>query len=137
MLQDKTKIYYKKYMPQYIGGSDIATLIVVGMQPEYDHSMVYPVLTMPLPFDEDGDYSAHVIDERADLPSHYKLFASFSSWMKIYDDTGLAYKINAPEIELYRAGKRGILIRVIGKKVNTIDEIVKENKENEQKKQEP
>lgn len=121
-------IYYKEYMPQYIGGSDIATLIVVGMQPEYDHSMVYPVLTMPLPFDEDGDYSAHVIDERAELPAHYKLFASFSSWMKIYDDTGLAYEINAPEIELYRAGKRGILIRVIGKKVNTINEIVKANK---------
>lgn len=125
-------IYYKEYMPQYIGGSDIATLIVVGMQPEYDHSMVYPVLTMPLPFDEDGDYRAYVIDERAELPSHYKLFASFSSWVKIYDDTGLAYKVNAPEIELYRAGKRGILIRVIGKQVNTIAEIVKANKAKEE-----
>lgn len=128
MLQDKTKIYYKEYMPQYIGGSDIATLIVVGMRPEYDHSMAYPVLTMPLPFGEDGDYRAHVIDERAELPSHYKFFASFSNWIKIYDDTGLAYEVDAPEIELYRAGKRGILIRVIGKQVNTIDEIVKANK---------
>ena len=50
MLQDKTKIYYKEYIPQYIGGSDIATLNVVGMRPEYDRSMAYPVLTMPLPF---------------------------------------------------------------------------------------
>ena len=128
MLPDKTKIYYKEYMPQYIGGSDIATLIVVGMRPEYDHSMAYPVLTMPLPLGEDGDYRAHVIDERAELPSHYKFFASFSNWIKIYDDTGLAYEVDAPEIELYRAGKRGILIRVIGKQVNTIDEIVKANK---------
>ena len=36
--------------------------------------------------------------------------------------------MDAPETELYRAGKRGILIRVIGKQVNTIDEIVKANK---------
>ena len=124
----KDNIYYKEYTPQHIGSSDIATLIVVGMKPTYDHSMIYPVIAMPLPLDGDGDYTAHVIDERAELPSHYKLFASFSSWIKIYDDTGLAYEVDAPEIELYRAGKRGVLIRVIGKQVNTIDETVKANK---------
>lgn len=111
------------YAEEYIGSSDVATLIVVGMNPKQVQPTDEPIVTLPMHFGGDGAYHAYVVDERADVPAWYTLEARLSSWIKIYDDENLVYTAHAPEIELYRAGQRGVLIRMIGITVPTMDEL--------------
>jgi hypothetical protein len=83
------KKHYKwDYEKQYIGGSDVAALILVGCKEHGIHTDV-------LHFGEDNSYNAYIVDELAIIPDRYKLVHEFSSWMKIYDDDSMVKKFEA------------------------------------------
>lgn len=98
---------YKEFEQQFIGDSDIATLILVGCRGEEG------LKTEQLHFGEDGSYRAYIVDADTEIGSHYKKIAAFNYWLKIYDDDGLTYDVNADEINIYRAGEYGCIIQVI------------------------
>ena len=91
---------YKEYEKRFIGASDIAALILVGCDEN-------GLKTSTLDFGEDGSYMAYVVDEDAEIGAHYKKVADFKHWLKIYDDDELTYRVNAQEINIYRAGDFG------------------------------
>lgn len=99
---------YKEYEKRFIGSSDIAALILVGCDEN-------GLKTSTLDFGEDGSYMAYVVDEDAEIGAHYKKVADFKHWLKIYDDDELTYRVNAQEINIYRAGDFGCIIQTIGK----------------------
>lgn len=90
-----------------LGYSDIASLVMVGLQWEGE------VTAKVLPLGFDGSYKAYVIDgTQVSIPDHYHYVTSFAKWLRIYDDEGLSFSINADLIKIYRAGEGGILISV-------------------------
>ena len=101
---------YKNYETKFIGESDIAALILVGMGKQ-------GVCSIPLPFGEDGSYRAYITDENAEIGSHYRKVAEFSSWLKIYDDDGLSARYDADQITVYRAGLKGYIIQLVHRNV--------------------
>lgn len=101
---------YKDFEKQYIGNSDVAALIMVG------YKKGNGLVTDLLHFREDGAYSAYIVTETEDdveIGSHYSKVATFNGLMKIYDDTGLSYKVEGKEINIYRAGMYGCIIQII------------------------
>lgn len=98
---------YKEFEQQFIGDSDIATLILVGCRGEEG------LKTEQLHFSEDGNYRAYIVDADTEIGNHYKKVATFNHWLKIYDDEGLTYSVMADEINIYRAGDFGCIIQVI------------------------
>lgn len=99
---------YKDFEQVYIGGSDIAALILVGCYKEEG------LKTQTLNFGEDGSYRAYIVtDPEAEIGNHYKKVATFNYWLKIYDDDGKTYEVRAREINIYRAGDFGCIIQVI------------------------
>lgn len=104
----KTKTY-KDFYKDIIGSSDIASLILVGCEPDGK------LKTQILNFGQDDTYSAYLIDESdVEIGSHYHEAARFYHWMKIYDDDGLVENFNADEIVVYRAGEMGCIIQLNG-----------------------
>lgn len=99
---------YKEYEEKSIGASDVAALILVGCD---ENGLKTDILN----FGEDGYYSAYIVDEDAEIGAHYKKVACFESWLKIYDDDDLTYRVNAREVNIYRAGDFGCIIQVIGR----------------------
>lgn len=96
------KALYKKHTVS-LGGSDIASLTLRS-----------PMQAATLDFVEDGDYRAWIVDDPSVVvPNHYKKVYSCEYWLKIYDDDGLQADFNAKQIEVYRAGDYGCLIRLI------------------------
>lgn len=93
-----------KATKEYIGSSDIASLTLRGV----GHSSV-------LYFGEDGSYSAYIVRNATEIPSHYSFRDKFASWLWIYDDEGLVKRFEAEKIEVYRAGDFGCLINLIDK----------------------
>ena len=105
---------YREFNEISIGTSDIATLIMVGCPIEESNELI----TKPLYFGEDDNYKAYYINEdNIDIPEHYKKVAEFSTWLKIYDDTGLTSTIKGERIEVFRAGDFGCIIKVSDKKI--------------------
>lgn len=100
---------YKEFDKVFIGGSDIASLILVGCDENG------ALVTQPLNFGQDDVYNAYIVDEKAEIGSHYKEVAKFSHWMKIYDDHELVHYFRAKEIKVYRAGEMGCIVQLIGK----------------------
>jgi hypothetical protein len=100
---------YKDFKHQFVGASDVAALVVVGMEEGEMQARV-------LDFGGDGDYFAYVIDEDCELPAHYSLALSFTTWAKIYDDAGLTGDFNAQKINIYRAGSYGVIVELKGAK---------------------
>lgn len=97
----------------YLGASDIATLIFVGGGNSLKNNSFEWVNSYPVHFGEDGSYDAYfVTDDDVMIPDHYSLVAKFDHWMKVYDDNDLTLDLNAGEIEVYRAGSFGCIIRV-------------------------
>lgn len=101
---------YKEYSKNFIGFSDIATLVCVGMEKgklknEFLH------------FGEDGRYYAYFVEEDTKIPSHYEKICTFHDWMKIYDDEALTLNINVNEINVYRAGDFGCIIQLTEKEI--------------------
>ena len=95
-----------------LGGSDIATLIMVGMTMEDRPATTSHLDMKELSFGEDGEYSAWLIDGDTSVPEHYTLTAEFKNWLKIYDDEGYCTYFTAPFIRVYQAGQFGCLIQL-------------------------
>ena len=97
---------YKTYEKKRLGGSDIASLILVGISPSGG------LKTAALPFGEDGEYSAYIVDEECEIPDYYDLAESFVKWARIHDDQGFTTYFYGQEINIYRAGSFGCIIQV-------------------------
>lgn len=97
---------YKNCEKQHIGDSDISTLVLVGCRGN-------EVVSETLHFGEDSSYSAYIVDEDVLIGEHYKKVATFSKWLKIYDDCGLAYTTAAKTINVYRAKEMGCIIQLV------------------------
>lgn len=97
---------YHNFTRQYLGSSDIASLVMIGCK-------AAGAVAEMLHFGEDGNYYAYIVDQKIEIPSHYKLVTSFESWLKIYDDDELIYKCSASRIDIYRAGDFGCIINIL------------------------
>lgn len=100
---------YKEYESISLGGSDIAALTFTGYTEE--NGLVAKILD----FGSDGSYKAYLVDEYAEIGSHYELELEFDSWVNVYDDTDLVETFKADYIKVYRAGDFGCIIQLIGK----------------------
>ena len=98
---------YKDYETINIGNSDIASLVLVGFKNNIG------AITDLLKFNEDGAYSAYLVDSEAKIKSHYTKVATFNTWLKIYDDFGLVQYLTGQEINIYRAGAFGCIIQIL------------------------
>lgn len=97
---------YRDYRSIKIGDSDIASLILVGCS---GHGLTSEILG----FGIDGTYIAYIVDGNAEIGEHYHKTHTFTGWLKIYDDMGLTFDIDAKEIHVYRAGLQGCIIQAI------------------------
>lgn len=59
---------YKDFEKEFIGDSDIATLIMLG----YDSKEKDGLLLKKLNFGEDGNYRAYIVEGQAEIGSHYE-----------------------------------------------------------------
>ena len=103
---------YKDFETIYIGGSDSASLILMGIKETgQGRSLEF------LNFGEDGEYYAYLIhrkeNEPVEIGEHYKKVATFTNWLKIYDDYESTLDIKGRVINVYRAGEFGCIIEVI------------------------
>ena len=64
---------YHEYEKQYIGDSDCAALTLSGFVK--DKGLVATILN----FNIDSSYHAYIVDENAEIGSHYVLKATFNS----------------------------------------------------------
>lgn len=104
----RKKMSYYKDNKVILGGSDVAVLTFVGCVEEYPF-----INANVLPFGEDGSYLGYIVyNDDAEIPKHYKKEYSFKSWLKVYDDDGLQHVFKGKNIEVYRAGQRGIVIHI-------------------------
>ena len=99
---------YREYTKEFIGESDIATLILAGINEKSNEFE-----TKELHFGGDGCYRAWMVDEECEIPSHYTLHSEFKTWAKIYDDNDLAQNLKATKINIYRAEEMGVMIQLI------------------------
>lgn len=103
---------YQHFIRKYIGTSDVASLIMMGVKETGDgRSLEF------LNFGEDGDYYAYLVDREEDKPveigEYYNKVATFTNWLKIYDDYESTLDIKGKVINVYRAGEFGCIIEVI------------------------
>ena len=99
---------YYKDNKVILGESNVAELTFVGCVEEYPF-----INANVLPFGEDGSYLGYIVyNDDAEIPKHYKKEYSFKSCLKIYDDDGLQHVFKGKNIEVYRAGQRGIVIHI-------------------------
>lgn len=95
---------YKEYGKQYVGMSDIASLLVRDPDGCFEISLGF-----------DGSYEAYLVDEDAEIGEHYTLVHTSRLWAWVYDDLQRRLEVNAGEIRFYRAGGGGLIIQAIGK----------------------
>lgn len=98
---------YKDFMREFIGESDIASLVMVGFKDNIGAT------TELLRFGKDSSYYAYVCEGEVEIGKHYELVAEFNSWLKIYDDTELVREFNGRTIRIYRAGEEGCIINLL------------------------
>ena len=91
-------MYSNQFVKEYIGCSAGAFLTLVG----YVEGSLKAFI---LEFSEIELYCAHIVKgEDVEIDSNYQLCASFSTWMKIYDDDSLTRTYEAEKINVYRDG---------------------------------
>lgn len=98
---------YKDFEKQYIGSSDIASLILAGCNGGEGF------VTIPLDFGQDNSYYAYIAEGEVQIGKHYEKKAEFDSWMKVYDDEGLVKQFKGKKIIVYRAAEMGCIIQII------------------------
>ena len=99
---------YKDFEKRFIGSSDISSLTLVGCRNEEG------LVSEQLSFGEDGSYHAYVVTEPdVEIGVHYKKVATFTDWLKIYDEDGRTFDERAREINIYRAGDFGCIIELL------------------------
>ena len=102
---------YKEFVKQYIGSSDIASLILAGYVKEKGLDL------KELHFGQDDSYSAYIVEgDDVEIGSHYSKVAEFNTWLKIYDDNELTKSFYADRIVVYRAAEMGCVIQLIHEK---------------------
>lgn len=90
--------------PKNIGASDIASLCLRS----------HDKLEL-LRFVSDGTYHALLVDDAEEtISDRYKLYHTFTKWLKIYDDDGLTAKIYADVINVYRSDDDEVVIQFVG-----------------------
>lgn len=95
---------YKEFPKKYIGESDKAFLLLVSSQEEKQ-----------LTFGEDGFYSAYIVtDENCEIPDYYKKVFTCAGKLEVRDDHGQTAVFSGEQIEVYRAGEFGCIIRITG-----------------------
>lgn len=110
---------YHEYKKISLGCSDIASLTIRTCAVPGESPCT---ILKALDFGEDGSYSAYLVDDDAEIGEHYEVVCEGHFWMTIYDDNGVAAKIDAHDrvdggtIRVYRAGMRGCIIQVSGEK---------------------
>lgn len=97
---------YKDFEKQYIGLSNIASLILVGCGKN-------GLSLKELHFGQDASYQAYIVEGEAEIGGHYYKVAEFDSWLKIYDDEGLVKRFSGKNIIIYRAAEMGCIIQII------------------------
>lgn len=102
---------YKNYPKNYIGSSDIASLVMAGYRKNQG------LCLEALHFGGDGSYYAYIVDADAIIGDHYKKIADFNAWLKIYDDDELTACYKAESIIVYRAREHGCIIQLINEKM--------------------
>lgn len=100
---------YKDFEKEFIGDSDIATLIMVG----YDSKEKGGVSLKKLNFGVDGNYQAYIVEGQTEIGSHYELVAEFTDWLRIYDDSSLVKEFHADVIKVFRAMEFGCIIQLL------------------------
>ena len=101
---------YKDYKTVCLGGSDVASVTVTGCGKDGLKAEI-------IGFGADGIYDAYLVDENAEIGSHYSLETVFNTWITVYDDDGRTFHIYTKpgsEIKIYRAGDYGCIIQVEG-----------------------
>lgn len=99
---------YKDFDKQYIGSSDIASLILAGYVDGKGLDL------KKLPFGQDESYDAYIVEGAdVEIGSHYRKIAEFNSWMKIYDDERLVRTFHADKVVVYRAMEMGCIIQLV------------------------
>lgn len=109
--------FYKDYAKKYIGQSDCARLILEGCD------INEKIKLERLDFGEDGSYSAYIVDESCEIPSHYEKQCTFFNFVNVIDDSGITEKLYGREIAFYTAGDFGCLIQVKEPYFNTLSKI--------------
>ena len=99
---------YKDFEKEYIGSSDIASLILAGSSPN-------GLKLHDLHFGIDASYQAYIVNGECEIGEHYELEAEFNIWLKIYDDDRLVKRFNADIIRVYRAGMQGCIIQLLNR----------------------
>ncbi|MBQ3584513.1 MAG: hypothetical protein IJA27_07345 [Lachnospiraceae bacterium] len=108
---------YKDFEKQYIGNSDISSLILVGCGED-------GLQLKELAFGQDGFYDAYMVEgENVEIGKHYKEVAEFKNWLKVYDDEGLILNLTAKQIKIYRAGEFGCIIQRINSENTRLKEL--------------
>lgn len=97
---------YKDFEKQYIGSSDIASLILVGCDKN-------GLSLKELHFGQDASYQAYIVEGEAEIGSHYHKVAEFESWLKVYDDEELVESFGGKKIIVYRAAEMGCIIQIL------------------------
>lgn len=98
---------YKEFDVCLLGGSDYASLVLVGCDKEGK------LASQILSFGEDGCYRAYLVKGEAEIGSHYSLEAEFAHWMKVYDDDRVVEDVVAKHIKVFRAGEFGCIIQLL------------------------
>lgn len=104
----RVKTSYKDFYKIYLGESDIASIVLVGCQPQggAKADLLY--------FGQDGFYKAYFVTEDIPIPEHYEKAFEFRSWLAIYDDNNYSGCVKADKIEVYRTGEFGCVIKAVG-----------------------
>lgn len=97
---------YKDFEQEYIGSSDIASLILAGCGSD-------GLKLKELHFGTDSSYRAYIVKGEAEIGAHYEKVEEFKSWLKIYDDDELVKSFRAEKIIVYRAGEMGCIVQLI------------------------
>lgn len=90
-----------------LGSSDIASLTIRTCKPSGAAHVI------ELPFGEDGGYAAYLVDEDAEIGTHYSLVCQGHFWMWFFDDEKRVAAIDGEVIRVFRAGMRGCIIQVL------------------------
>lgn len=104
---------YKDFGKEYIGSSDIATLILVGCRDDNDTEEGLKI--KELRFGGDGAYTAYIVDETAEIGKHYQLLDTFYYWLKVYDDNQVTFEVFCDWAKVYTAGAYGCIIQIKGR----------------------
>lgn len=103
----RTKDSYKDFSKIYLGESNIASVVMVGCQPQGGAKAEL------LRFGEGGSYTAYFVTKDIPITEHYEKVFEFRSRLAIYDDKNYIGVVKAEKIEVYRAGEFGCVIKAV------------------------